>query len=631
VRAGARGRSVALAAALALGATLAPSVLAGAAGEPLPVSADVSGYPDVRLVVAAPAELGDQLLTASSFRVVEGGQPQSIQVDALPADQLEVALVLDTSGSMAGAPLAAAKSAAQAFLAQLPAGVRVAVIGFGAKAAAVSPLSANRTAQQAAVAGLSAGGQTALYDAVVAGLAQLSATAGTRPVVVLLSDGGDTTSKATLEATAAALAASKVPLFAVELRTGESNPAALSRLAASGGGRVVPAGDPAALGGAFDAVARQLVRQYAIGYRSSGHGPTDVDVTLSSGAVQVSGRAELSLPATVDAGPASVVAGADRAGDSGTTGRPLGSWALFGGAALWALVLLGALLVASSRWAPRARGLVSRRRDLGLSGAASRAESLTDGVLRSRGGSARLATTLEAGGVDIRVGELLLAMGAAAAVVFVAGWLLMSALVGLVAALVVPVAARVVVEQLARRRRARFGDQLADTLQMLAGSLRAGHSLAQAIDTLARESESPTAEEFRRVTVETRLGRDFVESLSALRARIGNEDFEWVVEAVEIQREVGGDLAEILDKVTGTIRDRTRIRRQVTALSAEGRLSAAVLMVLPFGLAGVMAVTNRSYLSPLFGTGLGLAFLAAGAVLLAAGGVWLRRIVKPIF
>jgi tight adherence protein B len=189
----------------------------------------------------------------------------------------------------------------------------------------------------------------------------------------------------------------------------------------------------------------------------------------------------------------------------------------------------------------------------------------------------------------------------------------------------------VVVEQLARRRRARFGDQLADTLQMLAGSLRAGHSLAQAIDTLARESESPTAEEFRRVTVETRLGRDFVESLSALRARIGNEDFEWVVEAVEIQREVGGDLAEILDKVTGTIRDRTRIRRQVTALSAEGRLSAAVLMVLPFGLAGVMAVTNRSYLSPLFGTGLGLAFLAAGAVLLAVGGVWLRRIVKPIF
>ncbi|HTJ77022.1 MAG TPA: type II secretion system F family protein [Acidimicrobiales bacterium] len=629
MKAGASGRGVALAAALALGAALAPSVLAaGAAGDPLPVSADVSGYPDVRLVVAAPAEMGDQLLTASSFRVVEGGQPQSIQVDALPADQLEVALVLDTSGSMAGAPLAAAKSAAQAFLAQLPAGARVAVIGFGAKAAVVSPLSANRSAQQAAVAGLSAGGQTALYDAVGAGLAQLSATAGTRPVVVLLSDGGDTTSKATLDATAAALAASKVPLFAVELRTGESNPAALSRLAASGGGRVVPAGDPAALGGAFDAVARQLVRQYAIGYRSSGHGPTDVDVNISSGTVQVAGRAQLSLPAMVDAGPP---ASADPAGDGGTTGRPLGSWALFGGAALWALVLLGALLAASSRWAPRARGLVSRRRGLGLSGAARRAESLTDAVLRSRGGSARLATTLEAGGVDVRVGELLLAVGAAAAVVFVAGWLLISALVGLVAALVVLVVARVVVEQLARRRRARFGDQLADTLQMLAGSLRAGHSLAQAIDTLARESESPTAEEFRRVTVETRLGRDFVESLSALRGRVGNEDFEWVVEAVEIQREVGGDLAEILDKVTGTIRDRTRIRRKVTALSAEGRLSAAVLMVLPFGLAGVMAVTNRSYLSPLFGTGLGLAFLAAGAVLLAVGGVWLRRIVKPIF
>jgi tight adherence protein B len=172
---------------------------------------------------------------------------------------------------------------------------------------------------------------------------------------------------------------------------------------------------------------------------------------------------------------------------------------------------------------------------------------------------------------------------------------------------------------------------LPETLQILAGSLRAGHGLAQGIDTVAREAESPTSEEFRRLTVEARLGRDFVEALGALADRVGSEDFRWMVQAVEIQREVGGDLASILDTVADTVRDRTRVRRQVSALSAEGRMSAYVLMVLPFGLGAIMAVTNRGYLSPLYDSGTGLRLLAVGAVLLTVGGLWLRRIVKPTF
>ena len=148
---------------------------------------------------------------------------------------------------------------------------------------------------------------------------------------------------------------------------------------------------------------------------------------------------------------------------------------------------------------------------------------------------------------------------------------------------------------------------------------------------MTREAESPTAEEFKRLTIETRLGRDFVEALQSLADRVGSEDFRWVVQAIQIQREVGGDLSAILDSVAGTVRDRTRIRRQVSALSAEGRMSAWVLMILPFGLGGMMAVTNREYLSPLFSTGTGIRLLAVGALLLTVGGLWLRRIVKPIF
>jgi tight adherence protein B len=191
--------------------------------------------------------------------------------------------------------------------------------------------------------------------------------------------------------------------------------------------------------------------------------------------------------------------------------------------------------------------------------------------------------------------------------------------------------ARLGLDVLARQRRKKFADQLAETLQILAGTLRAGHGLSQGFDTVAREAEAPTAEEIRRLSIETRLGRDLVDGLKSLADRMESEDFRWVAQAIEIQRDVGGDLAEVLDSVASTIRDRTRIRRQVAALSAEGRMSALVLMILPFALGGVMAVSNPDYVRPLFGSAKGYQLLAIGAALLAAGGLWLRRIVKPAF
>ena len=148
---------------------------------------------------------------------------------------------------------------------------------------------------------------------------------------------------------------------------------------------------------------------------------------------------------------------------------------------------------------------------------------------------------------------------------------------------------------------------------------------------VARETESPTAEEFRRLTVETRLGRDFPDALRALAARVRSQDFEWVVQSLEIHRDVGGDLAEVLDAVSGTIRDRNRVRRQVRALSAEGRMSAIVLVALPFVLAAVTAVLDPEYVGELTASGAGIGMIAGGGVLLAIGGVWLHRIVKPTF
>ena len=150
---------------------------------------------------------------------------------------------------------------------------------------------------------------------------------------------------------------------------------------------------------------------------------------------------------------------------------------------------------------------------------------------------------------------------------------------------------------LASRRRAKFEDQLGDTLQMLAGGLRAGHSLLRSVDAVAQEAESPTSEEFARLVNETRLGRDLKDSMLDAARRLKSEDFDWTGQAIEIHREVGGDLAEVLDHVGETIRERSEIKGQVKSLSAEGKLSAYILIALPVGMFLYLSAANPRYMA----------------------------------
>jgi tight adherence protein B len=148
--------------------------------------------------------------------------------------------------------------------------------------------------------------------------------------------------------------------------------------------------------------------------------------------------------------------------------------------------------------------------------------------------------------------------------------------------------------------------------------------------TLGREASEPARGEFRRVLLEVRVGRDPGDSLRALADRMGSDDFDWVVGAIDINREVGGDLAMILDNVAETIRERQRLQRQVKSLSAEGRLSGYVLTALPPVLALVMAAINPDYLAEL-GSGFGPVLVVAGAVLLVIGWIWIRRLTRLTF
>jgi tight adherence protein B len=178
-----------------------------------------------------------------------------------------------------------------------------------------------------------------------------------------------------------------------------------------------------------------------------------------------------------------------------------------------------------------------------------------------------------------------------------------------------------------RRREAKLRRQLPDVLTVMASSLRAGHSFLQALDTVAKEIDEPAATEFNRVVAEIRLGRPAEDALASMGDRIGSEDFKWAVLAINIQREVGGNLAEILDTVADTIRERDKIRRDVDTLTTEGRLSAYVLIAMPFVIALYMTLVNPEYIALLFTTGIGIAMTIVASCLMLAGIVWMRKII----
>ena len=266
-----------------------------------------------------------------------------------------------------------------------------------------------------------------------------------------------------------------------------------------------------------------------------------------------------------------------------------------------------------------------------LAGAGAAAGAVVERALDKRGRLAAGTAALERAGVHRSLPDFILITGLAALGAGVLGVLVGGPWLALLLVVVVPLGAKVLLSLRTGRRQAAFADQLDDVLQLMASSLRAGHSLLRAVDAVSQDAASPTAEEFARIVNETRVGRDLGDSLDEVAERMGSEDFTWVAQAIAIHREVGGNLAEVLDAVGHTIRERNAIRRQVKALSAEGKLSAIVLMALPFGIGGFIGLTNPSYLAGFTESAVGYGMLAVALLLLVVGGLWLKKMVSIRF
>jgi Flp pilus assembly protein TadB len=251
-------------------------------------------------------------------------------------------------------------------------------------------------------------------------------------------------------------------------------------------------------------------------------------------------------------------------------------------------------------------------------------------LLRSTNTERGLAERLDLAGIARKPAEWALLGGSACAVLSALLTLLLGNIViGVLAGAAVGYAGmRLIVSARISRRRNAFRDQLPDMLQLIASSLRAGLSLPQALDAVVREDSQPAAGEFSRALAEARIGASLEDALDTVAMRMDSVDLRWTVMAIRIQREVGGNLAEVLSQTVATMRERANLRRHVRALSAEGRLSGYVLIGLPLTLAAWMSLTDGSYLRPLWTTPFGVLVVIVGAVLFVIGVMWMRAAVK---
>jgi tight adherence protein B len=179
-----------------------------------------------------------------------------------------------------------------------------------------------------------------------------------------------------------------------------------------------------------------------------------------------------------------------------------------------------------------------------------------------------------------------------------------------------------------RRRAKAFEDQLPDLLATIAATLKAGHSFKHGLQAVAEESSPPASTELRRVLTETGLGRPLDDALADMADRVGSANFEFAITAVTIQRQVGGSLATLFDMVAETVRQRQQFARKIRSLTAMGRMSAYTLVAIPFFIAGMIQLTNKGYLSPLFDTSLGHILLFVALGMMAVGSLILKKIVS---
>lgn len=597
------------------------AVPAGAsAASPLEIRhVELKAFPQLRVTVVAPAGARPVLL--------ENGRGAAFAKARQLGSSEALLLAVDNSESMTGRPLREAKRAAKQFLAsQAGRASAFGLVAFGHEAL---PLSARNASGADVAQTLSALAPdtvpgTALYDAVVSSVGRLRhLSAGVR-ILILLTDGRDVGSRASLRSAIAAAQTADVTVYAIAA-SAKADRRTLAALADATGGRLFDTTDVSQLAATYAALGRELERTWLLTYLTRGR-PGD-SLNLSVRARGASSDVRLRVPGSAPASGGPIPASVARTKDL-----------LYAVVALAALLLAaaGAGLVRKGR-KPEIRRLLdphvrSRTKQQAVKERRPVLDPLfdwTEDALGDLPGHEGLTSSLERSGIKLRLGHLPY-LGLAGALVFGVLGLALSfgPLLSLGLLLLGFVSPLIALRIAAARRSKAFDRQLPDMLSTIASTLRAGHGLRTALRSVADDGSPPASEELMRVLGEERLGRPLDDAINAMCKRIGSEDMEYVATAISVQAQAGGSLATLFDTLSETVRERQRHTRKVRALTSMGRMSATILTCLPFGLAALITLISPSYMAPFLKTSTGHVLIAFCLVSMAIGALLLKRIVN---
>jgi tight adherence protein B len=556
------------------------------------------------------------------------------RVDVVPAERsgarrFGVVLAIDTSYSMHGRPLEAAVQAARAFVSHRRPDQPVALIAFAGDVRVVLPFTTDSAAIERGLASVTAsGGGSRIIDATSRAVTMIRAARMTSGSAVVLSDGADRGSRATLDEVAAAAGAAGARVFTVGLRSHSDDFGTLNLLAAGSSGEFSSAASLNDLARVYDRLGSQLAHQYLLRYRSAAVPGQRVDVEVRiAGLAQTAGATYTAPAVAAPVRPPFHHAALES------------FWTTPG--ALLLLAAIVAALIGSVSWAllrPRGQSVRERMAAFVAPPAEGEAEErggllsdrLLHGAERSLEGRAWWETfeeRMDVARIEMAPVQLL--------GVVAAGTLLLLVLLPLVGgnvafalpALLVPVGAKTVVDRRVDKERKLFAEQLPDNLQVIASAMRAGHSFAGALSVVVEGAPEPTRRELERVVADERLGVPLETALAVVVRRMDSKDLEQVAMVAALQRETGGNTAEVLDRVTENVRERMGVQRLVKTLTAQGRMSRWVLTALPCVLLLAVTAMNPEYVRPLYETTVGRVLLGLAAGMVCAGSFVIKRIV----
>jgi tight adherence protein B len=578
-----------------------------------------------------------------SVRISENGKPVQVQ-SAKNTRELGVVFVIDTSASTDSSNvLVEARNAVKAMVPNLKPNTAVAVVAAGSDALLTQPFTSDAAQIDKAMKALSPAGDGALWEGVTRAGEAIKGRPGMLGSIVLITDGnnGKGTSFSTARGTAIEAGSA---VFVVGINGGKLGGEPKELADATGGGFATSdkAADETSLVGGFTAQVNGL---YTFAYTSANaKGVNDLDLVVGDAATKGSyivgavarGAAALAYQPPVTASGVT--------GLQNNFGRALAVALALLAAGLGAYAIIGIAVKDHSGLAsvlqPYSEGYVARSGgdddddddpDSGMAQTAmmQRAVEFTRQFAERQGFLSRVEGALERANLPLRAAEAMFFYAAGAVVVaLLAAVITRSPFLVLIVVGITVLVPPGLLNFLSNRRKRQFESMLPDTLQLLSGTLRAGYSMMQGVEAVSQEVSEPMGRELRRVVTEARLGRPLEESLDAVAERMDSPDFGWAVMAIRIQREVGGNLSELLMTVADTMTQRERLKRDVKSLTAEGRISAYVLAALPVLLGFAMWGLNPTYMSALFDETVGKIALGIGVVMMVAGFLWMQAIVK---